>query len=440
MKWLILFALIACGHKEPAPVYQDQDGDSIASPLEADSMYIANYHPLPKIEGKLLISGHGDNKQLEASFSNETNLLNEGLKVLSFNKLPLVNEQFFSENSSIRLKHNIREADLASFNFFDVTLITSSDEKFELHLVNEEGEEVVSQKMKSLPRAKLYDLLNGSASLKIVKEDVKTVQQSIQQKTNRVFYYDGTAAKVLYVSKVLTMEQVFDLLKVVNPSEIYSQEWREADHTGWWYRDQGANKSIIFGTNSELREKFLPLLPNVIQTLTRAEGLSQTAINLQVSADDSSKSKIRFRIKKNSRVLRNFSNAKKEISRMGGRGDFTHDCAYNERFISSEYSTVPSTQEILANLVFTVDESEKDLAEIESGIEKTKVADQDYIDIHLEIEGSNLAIAYKPHNQKDVVGFTNAISGDICSEVNHYARSVSTEARWTIEAEVYQEI
>lgn len=445
MKWLILLTLIACGKKEPAAEVYDHDGDGIASPYEAEEKRLfANVQGLQKTEGTIKLKTKGGAKEFEIKFSTDSDLKAEAIKALGYKKIPPELATYFDEFSRAKLEHTIIDADLGPYLTFDLSVqFHSANEDTTLFLVESGQAESLTRKkfgeLRGISKERVIALLTGTSYLKFQKEELTQTYQQIMAKTNKVFFYDGKETKILYASKLLGLQDIFRELEIENAREAKELHWNYMDES-WWYRDHGSVKVIVWGERIHLKNKFYSLIPSQKSQMERVGGSPQSFLNF--TSTEKSKQNLLVRLKPSFPIINDFVTVTKNKDHFANRGEIYESCGWDERYIASQSPKKISLEQLLDELIVRVDGNLVNQQEVLTKVDQSSIADeQEFWELGFEFEGQEISLELKPHSQTDIVGRIKRYNSHrVCDGYNPAYQHQNTEARWQIEADVYQDL
>ncbi len=371
MSFIMLFS---CGKttKTDSSVYLDDDGDQIVNRDEQTikDKLTANIIPLEKIEGEIeFYEGISKLKKHKIQFSNELNLQEYSLNLLLKNRVILNLENHFSEFTSLKanLDTPISLNDQKEFNV-NIRFKTIKSFPNKIYLIKKK--EIIStyewSKELSIPisRENLLLFMEGKASfsLSYLHENLPTFSESrsstIQSKTYRIFFNDGAKTQVFYISKKLTLIEVFIFFKINQASNIDDINlFHSADGQNiskWWVRILNQDDLVfVFDHEAKLKRHFLNLFDIRKQALVRKNGYPQNSLHFIKSPY--------------ARMYLEFTGVKTKLSfdtrkrthKSGGGHQGSYDrCDYYETFISKEDHHFIQTLDFIEGLNFKTDGSE----------------------------------------------------------------------------------
>lgn len=298
MKWLVLFLLFSCGkHKTPEAVdLLDADGDQILNSMEASESdkHIANFEPLGSIKGSLKFN---HTTPVELTFANKMSSHKDALKLMVGRSDDISYREYFSEWSRVEFDHKVKPVDLKK-NFYTLHLHFESNGTVpeEVILINKD-EKIFLGNWSSIMRidlskAQLEDLLSGRAHLAFRKKFQKTEQynvtadESIKNKTYRVYLYDGEKTRVYYISKEFPFDHFKDLMKI-SQTEIYEMDKiffssPEQLNKKWFERKfKNGDLALVLSSAVEMRENLLQRFEYQKTVLQRINGRPQSPLSFK---------------------------------------------------------------------------------------------------------------------------------------------------------------
>jgi hypothetical protein len=373
MKWLILMTLLSCG-KHEAPTYldlRDSDGDQVQNFQEYGmDKYIADIRSFGVVEGTLKYS---DVNLRETSFTNRNDLKSEIMK-LAVGDTSTNHEKHFSEWSILKLDLSNKLSETSS----EVNTV-------HLHFTNVEIEPDELLLLKGNSRIKLgrwaaymrvelskdqfNELMKGKSSLWLKKNVPKkiahspnSINETVVQKTSRLYINDGTDARVLYISKDLDSETLLNHFDITSSTLITDELLFFNSHIQtapkWFHRDyENGDKVVVYGTLDNLRSYFYNKFEKSTLNLMRENG---HPINSLVISNPS-KAPVYLRVRP-SQVMRTFKeHSESKTHRVGSAlhgSDDSWNCNYLKRAIQSEYSILPRVEEFMQYLNMNLNDVE----------------------------------------------------------------------------------
>lgn len=361
MKWLIFLLLVSCGkHEQPKALdLNDNDGDLIVNQEDQDKD-IANYRSLSMVSGKMNFIG---NEKYEFSFSNGRNLKEDSLDLIVGDHDYNHRDHFFSEWAELKLygdKKSITIKDeITTLNFiFD----EQDDNPDEVILVNgKEKKKVADWKpftKISILRHDLDDVLNGRASFHVRKKDIKSkfsdqsADKTIEDKTNKIYKYDGTKASVYYVAKTLNDAELLKIMNVTSLKNLNDEKLffnsHEQGSNEWFQRIyENGDRVLYYGKIQDIKISFLEKFSYKKTLLRRENGRAVTALTVTNNKDEPVYLKIRP-----GKIVRTFKDEQriKNFSKKAHDDEIIYTCFYNFRDVASEKYLVPTISEFLQTL------------------------------------------------------------------------------------------
>jgi hypothetical protein len=382
MKWLLILLLVSCGkNKMPEAVdLNDNDGDQIPNHLEVDeSKNIANFVPVDEVNGEMsFFLGNVVKQELILKISNKRDILAESLDILTRSELKQVPEEFFSEWSKITIELPVKLPELPD-RIFDLNLSFLPSKSSPDYILLIKGQEYIklgdfSPNMKLKLTMKDLDLLlKGDAHLAFGKRtmvqnyvDSQPIQQTIREKTYRVFLNDGDKASILYVAKDYSFNDFLKsrgLNNVINFQNINAFQYNELQ-AQWFYRHLPTGDMVLVKTDQvSMLSSYLKNYKKIDFNLQRING---NQINsLQINKSPLAMVQLKIRPTQTKRTFREYQD--RSLWMIGG-GDSKWTCINYHRAIDSEVQVQPSMDEILSNLLFRLNGVTASLAEVDHSI------------------------------------------------------------------------
>ena len=395
MKWLILFALIACGHEQP-PVKDvaDSDGDQVLNYLEeGDELrkYTAEVKPFGEIKARL--SFRNELSLVHVDLSNESHLSSASFRLLTIRADNLRPEEHFSEWSKMRIMGPSPAVEVTDKVYeFTLRFVETSDKADSIELSGVSLGTYRPVMKFHLSGNEVRDLLNGKIHLTL-KRKQKTAfptDFTVRQRTYRVFWNDGHVAHVYYVSKELPFTKFITLKKIIqarNADELNGLGWAD-EEKDWWYRDLGESDKVLVKASERdiatAREKNFDREKIILQ---RINGQSSKPIAMTKSAGARVILKIR-----GDKEIRGFRETVRKSTRSGGHEEGPMNCFHYERTIVSEKTSPLKSLDILKNLHVAADNKIFSLAEMKSMARESSDLQGPYLEIHLDVPSENIRV------------------------------------------------
>jgi hypothetical protein len=396
MKYFILiFFIWSCGKNEiPKQVdLRDSDGDGKLNNEELSEMekYTADVSPLENIKLEMRIKLAGPlSTELRVNLSNQIDVIKYSRELLLRNSKKTPLDDYFSEWSKFKIdsKKTPTLPDDSSFRI-DLCFSKSGLNPDKILLVTKEGSKELSEWSPlislSLPRKVLEDILKGESFLsagrdrKVHQNSTQTQEQSVKNKTYRVFLNNGISTKIYYVSNDYPFESFLKEQHITQFHDISNQNLMKSKYLTttpeWWINDiHGKDKVVIKDDLKSLSTFYIQGLEKSQLSIVRDNGLSSKSAILK----NSTETLILLRIRSN-RHFRTFKQRTVNSSTSqggGGRnsnggGEAPENCRNFYRDIVSERKLDLSEQELREALIITsngvqVSMSPSEL-EIESG-------------------------------------------------------------------------
>lgn len=442
MKWFILLALItACGkHTEPKALdLHDSDGDQIQNYEESEfDKYVANVESLKEVKGVLRVY---TDKQREFVFSNNYDLKTRTLEMITGNENQLRLEEYFSEWSKIKIEGPEIEFKKAQYEV-NLAFDTGSDKPDHLILIN--GNEKTrladwSQNMTlKLSATTLVDLINGKAELALVKKFEHSLapgqdsNKTIREKTYRVFYDDGSMAKVYYVSKDLNFDDFLAKMKVdigviIDEDYLFFSSHDVGDKSWFIRKMQNGDKVVVKNSINVLRETFLKRFSYKKTTIGRLNGKSIGGLNLQ----NKEGAKVYLRLKSFYKTNKTFVETQEVRGGGGGgrEGNAGGRCTIHRRLVKTDEVQMLDIED-LAQEIMTPESLTQERVEMRSDDTGT------YWEMKLDTANPNSSLMFKSLPANSYV-----ITGEFRSSCDYTGgmQSTNPEGKLSLEVESYVE-
>jgi hypothetical protein len=350
---LIMILMVSCGRKTPSPQdFGDSDGDQISNYVENGiNKFIANIEVLPEINGVMTVGS------TQIAISNETDLKNHSLELLTWNLEKINEEDVFNEWSKLKVVSSEKMAQLGS-GLHEVTLNFDSGEPnpHSLWLIKEKASKKLapwSHHMKiKLTAEDIKEVIQGKAYIAFSTLWSENSSASIREKTYRVFMHDGQKGMVKYISYELPFKsflkeegindihdpQKFDLFSAINLE----------NEPRWWVREINANeKVIIFATPQELSDSYLKSFDKQNLSLKRLNGRGQV-LNIEKAQDA-----LVYIDVKGFSTKRSFRSYKQK--RNYSFREIIYDCKFYYHEVSHEQELKMSLNELLEEIKIEID-------------------------------------------------------------------------------------
>lgn len=413
MKWIILLAFVACGkHEQPSAVdLKDSDGDQVLNYQEGEAeKYIADFETLGNVSGRIKFV---TDIQGEIPFSNQSYLLQDPLKIMIGDVEKKDLQNYFTEWSDLRLDSNKGLKTPNQNNtlhlYFDHVdseptelILSKGDTKKSLgvwvnymrvNLTKEEFERLMTHDFhfslrKNFRSTSLFD---------------STADQTIQSKTNKVYFSENGQTQVLYVAKELLLEKLLHYLEIKSATVVTNSSlfFNSQDQSGkeWFIRKFPNGDMAIVKTNlQDLKTKFFERYITRGQQLKRENGISVKSLKVKNDLGD----RVYFKIRP-SQNIRTFNESQKDIRyRVGSPAHGTDDswiCTHFNREVK-----------LLTKIVPTIDDLIKNLTEKESFTEMTYLEQFDEKGVFWEImvtanrANLNLSLLNMPQSSFTTIG------------------------------------
>jgi hypothetical protein len=398
MKYFILIFLIwSCGKNEiPKQVdLRDSDGDGRMNNEELSEIekYTADIAPLEdiKLEMRIKIAG-SISTELRVNMSNQIDIIKHSRELLLGNPKKSLLDEYFSEWSKMKIesKKTPTVPEESSFRI-DLCFSPLGSNPDKLFLVSKEGRRELSDWSPiislSLPRKELEDILNGESffslgrNKKVYQNSTETQDQSVKNKTYRVFLSNGISTKIYYIANDYPFESFLKEQHITKYQDISHQNLMKAKYLTttpeWWINDiNGKDKVVVKDDLKSLSTFYIQGLEKSQLSVVRDNGLNVKSATLT----NSNETLILLRIRAN-RFFRTFNQrtVNSSISQGGGGrnpnggGSAPENCQHYYRDIASEGKLDLSEPELREALIITSNGVKASMSpselEIESGID-----------------------------------------------------------------------
>jgi hypothetical protein len=200
--------------------------------------------------------------------------------------------------------------------------------------------------------------------------DSQPVQQTIREKTYRIFYNDGETAKILYVAKDYSFKNFLSsrgLDQVINMRDINPFQHSQSQNI-WYYRNlPNGDKVLVFTSQDMMFDSFLKSYKRTDFTLQRING--STANKLSISKNLNSLVQFKIRPTQTKRTFKEFSEKVKHMIGGGREGSPSKwTCINYYRAIDTELNIQTSMDDILSQLIFSFNGVTTPLAGVDHSI------------------------------------------------------------------------
>lgn len=365
MKFLILLMLVACGkHQEPSAIdLRDSDGDQIQNYQESEfDKYVADYDRLEGVSGVIkFLAG----KSEELSFTNQSDLKEDTLKLVVGDDSGQQRDQYFSEWSELRLGLSENKIEVQSdLNWLYITFDPMEVKPNELVLIDGKAEKFLgpwSREMRvQLTKVELEGILSGKKKLALRKKFPKAAfylndsEETIRAKTYKVYTFNGKKSKVLYVSKELTLAKLLKHLEISEVTNVTDEDLffnsKAVSDKKWFLREYAnGNKALAYYTEQDLKEVFRE---KFVQTKVKVERLNGYPTS-NLSLANAMNSNV-FLIVRPSATIRTFKEYTEVSHHRTGSAYHGSDekwtCTHHKRKIETEVARIPTIEEFVNHL------------------------------------------------------------------------------------------
>lgn len=439
MKLLILLLIVACGHKEPpAKDVGDSDGDHILNYQEtALAKYVAETVPFGEVKGKLSFSI--DTKLVEIGLSNQSDQALNAKKLLTRSASLLKLEDYYSEWSALRPLTSF--TDKLTQLQYNVTITFDTQEKPAL-LVLTDGKAVTPiQKFSKRIDVVFYAdelerILSGKFRLELRRtEETSSIsaENTVRDRTYRVYIFDGRVGKVHYVSKEIEFEKYISFSGINESHDIIELKGFSATDTAdkWWSRSLGDDKVLVYSNLKHLAKFQKAGFSKSEQSITRVNGKQGNL--LQVTKAPDTKYVLKFR---GARTMNKFREWRKDWHQGGARGEISEDCHSLNREVNTTQS-LPFVKDMLGEMVLTSAEKTRTLNELMASINEASDEQGKYYELVLEKTPETFTISF-PTRANSTFQMTGAYYID-CIDIKRGGTPTNEEGQMQINVESFIE-
>jgi len=421
MKWLLLVLMISCGKEEMPKAIDllDSDGDQIIGEV-GDAKYIADFLQIGEVNGQMSFkSGDLVKKEIFIKISNARNLFEESIDILTQSQLKKLPQDFSSEFSKI-LVETPKILPVLEDRIFDITLsFLPSDSPPDVLLLIDGKSTVKIADFKTtlnlkLNKKDLDSLLSKKTYLAFGKRtilqkfhDSLPVQETIREKTYRIFYNDGLTGKIFYVSHDYSFESFLINKNISKARPFFDIDAFQipAGETEWFYRhfDDG-DKVLVKTGNENILKSYLKNFQRTDITLRRENGSSVNS--LKINKANESLIHLKFRATKTERTFREY--VEKVRHTIGGGREGSPEqwhCMNYYRVVDTETSVPVVNQSLLTNMMIRVNNSQYPLAVLDHVISQKDDEIGQYIQVTLRLHTESLEV-YLQNNANDTFVLT----------------------------------
>lgn len=401
MKWLILAFLMSCGHESPpARDVGDSDGDQVPNYLEANDelqKYVAEVIPFGKVEG--VLSFKLNNQIVTVKLGNDHDAAAGAMKLLTKTMSTLRSGDFFSEWSHLKVETNSFQIPASQFS---VTLHLETNDRPESVTLTDGKAEIeigkFSERMEfDVSGDELQHILSGALKFNLRRPgstDPYSVENTIRDRTYRVFLYDGRTSRVHYVSQELPFPEYLKLSKISQSYEIKNfRGFIQKDTANlWWTRVIGEKDRVVVKASLETLSKFhLTNFEKRDASVSRNNGSPGSKFQIVKAPEVQYVLKIR-----GSKTVRSFKTSSRSYFR-GHEADI--ECREYSRVIKATRNEVVSKHDLLENLVITSTGTQKFLKDFLSEI--TEGVDENgwYLELALDSTPDQFEISLVPRSR-----------------------------------------
>lgn len=419
MKYLLLLFLIAsCGkHDQPKMKdLRDSDGDGKLNDSEINklAMYISDLAPIESVKVEMRIKIiRSINTELRVNLSNQIDLVKHSKELLVKNPKQLPVDEYFSEWSKLKIDSTIIPTlpDQPTFRI-DLCFNQISTPPDKLLLITKEGTRYLSAwsplTSLELSRKDTQAILSGEAFISIGRNtktfshSTESQDQSIKNKTYRVFMNDGISTAIYYVSKEFSFDQFLKEKGIYEYQDIANQNLLTARHSSempqWWINEiNGKDKVVIKEDLNNLSNFYIDGLEKLHLKIQRNNGKALTSARL-VNAGET-KILLRMRAQKS---LRSFNIVPEQsvYGRLGGGGrdgnaNAGTKCTNYYRKVSNENAVELTELELRHGLVITSNGQKIDMSPSEMEILSGSDEIGTYFEISFQSTNSTIEVNFR---------------------------------------------
>jgi hypothetical protein len=285
MKYLfIILLIVSCGkHEQPGVQdYRDSDGDGRANTID-QKKFIADITEEVKVNGSLTFDDGTQDKEFNSyGISSDINLAEVSKRLLTQHEKASSSWKYTSNYLVLHLT-TPKMMDLAD-EYYNIELNIDADEKdfssikyIENNITIDMGRWVNGQPLK-VGKKQLQLLLKNESHLALEKIKNNRTHFSYEEKTYKIFLYDGNDAKVFHVSHEFPIEKFIALytkeFKTFNAKDILYKTLSEEKN--WWVRNLQDSKIMVFANEKELYNSYLKGFEKRSFILKRENGVSRS--------------------------------------------------------------------------------------------------------------------------------------------------------------------
>ncbi len=445
MKYLVIIILLAsCGKKTPQQYIdmRDTDGDQIVNALDEDP-YIADIDPVEKLNGTISISLSGEKKQFEViSFTNEKDLDAQTEKLLTQGQMTEKIEDYFTEWNQLRFS-NINQKLYLNQSHFDLRITFSSEANLPSIIVFKSENEEKSYSAKrstvlNLSQAEILSLAQGKSQIWIRSNNSRkgwqgATEESIKEKTYRIFLKEKSESKILYVSTEVDIQDFLikkNIYQATDLNSIYIPFEEESLTKRWWIKQIGKGDFILAHLSlKEVQQMFKRQFRFQDKiSASRENGKSKKTISLSKPF----MSTLYFKLSASKSMRTFFNHSKKVKLRYGGE---YYECLENYTSVKKETLNELDVHELISIIEVKIDEKLIDLSP--EMFARSPLTNHWFLKI--EETGEKFTINLKDQD-KTLYRATGLTSLDCGERNDQYAKNfLSPESYAQIDAEAYIE-
>jgi len=426
--FLCLFLFCACGKNEmPKKVdLRDSDGDGTTNHYELTEIerYTAEITPIESVQVEMRIKlANSASTEFKINMSNQIDLTKLSRELLVKNSKHLPTDEYFSEWAKIKIDSGKVPAlpDQLSFRI-DLCFKQLESPPDKILLVTKSGTKELSDWSQTasflLTKKELEDVLKGeiffalSRKTKPFESSEESQEQSIKNKTYRVFINNGLSTKIYYVSRDYPFEEFLKAKNILKLQPISLQNLLKGRYLvttpEWWVNEiNGKDKVVVRDDLSSLSQFYLEGLEKNRFSVVRTNGLHLKSAILENSGEALILLKIRAK-----KQLRTFKLRTEDVYYFRGVGHMKL-CVDSYREILSEDEFGLSEQELRDALMITSNGVQVSLSPSEIEIDSSRDDRGDFFEIALRTVNTTLELKLKDldHSSFTEVGLYQSSCG-----------------------------
>ena len=405
---------------------RDSDGDGTTNHYELTEIerFTADIIPIENVQVEMRIKlTNSASTELKINMSNQIDLTKLSRELLVKNSKHLPTDEYFSEWAKIKIDSEEVPA-LPDQLLFRIDLcfkqLESPPDK--ILLVTKTGTKELSVWAQTasflLTKKELEDVLKGeifyalSRKSKPFQSSEESQEQSIKNKTYRVFINNGLSTKIYYVSRDYPFEEFLKAKNILKLQPISVQNLLKGRYLvttpEWWVNEiNGKDKVVVRDDLSSLSQFYVEGLEKNRFSVVRKDGLHLKSAILENSGEALILFKIRAK-----KQLRSFKLRTETVSYLRRSGSFK-DCVDSYREVLSEAQFGLSEQELRDALMITSNGVQVSLSPSEIEIDSRRDDRGDFFEITLRTVNTTLELKLKDldHSSFTEVGLYQSSCG-----------------------------